>query len=63
VPHPGAYSEIFNSDSHFYQGGDVSNGRDIPSDDRPWMGRPASLVLTLPPLAGLVLQLVAPDGR
>ena len=44
-------------------GSDVSNGRDIPCDARPWMGRPASLVLTLPPLAGLVLQLVAPDGH
>jgi 1,4-alpha-glucan branching enzyme len=63
VPQSGDYSEIFNSDSHFYQGSDISNGRGIPSQARPWMGRPESLVLTLPPLGGLVLQLTEQGGR
>jgi 1,4-alpha-glucan branching enzyme len=57
VPAPGAYREIFNSDSHFYNGSDVSNGRYIASEQRSWMGRSNSLTLTLPPLAGIVLEL------
>ena len=63
MPQSGVYSEIFNSDSHFYGGSNVSNGRDFTSEERSWMGRPASLSLTLPPLGGIVLQLERPDGR
>jgi 1,4-alpha-glucan branching enzyme len=62
VPSGGVYQEVFNSDSHYYQGSDVSNGRQIPSDDRNWMGRPFSLNLTLPPLGAIILQLEVADA-
>jgi len=57
VPSEGVYREVFNSDSHFYHGSDVSNGQHIVSEALSWMGRPYSLALTLPPMAGIVLQL------
>jgi 1,4-alpha-glucan branching enzyme len=59
VPEPGIYRELLNSDSTYYHGGDVSNGVHIASEPMPAMGRPHSLVLTLPPLAGLILQRVS----
>ena len=62
VPSGGVYREVFNSDSHYYQGSDVSNGRQISSDDRNWMGRPFSLNLTLPPLGAIILQLEGSDA-
>jgi 1,4-alpha-glucan branching enzyme len=55
VPHAGNYRECFNSDSRYYGGGDLGNAGVLTASDQTWMGRPASLVLTLPPLAGLVL--------
>jgi 1,4-alpha-glucan branching enzyme len=57
VPAAGRYREVFNSDSRFYGGSDVSNGTDIPSQDVFWMGRRNSISLTLPPLGALVLRL------
>ncbi len=59
VPVPGIYREMLNSDSTYYQGSDVSNGVHIASQPMPAMGRPYSLVLTLPPLAGIILQRIA----
>jgi 1,4-alpha-glucan branching enzyme len=57
VPRPGSYREILNSDSHFYGGGNVGNGSgDLAAEDKPWMGRPHSLTITVPPLAAIVLQ-------
>jgi 1,4-alpha-glucan branching enzyme len=55
VPATGEYRELINSDSHHYGGGDIGNDGALMAEAVPWMGRPASLVLTLPPLAGLVL--------
>jgi 1,4-alpha-glucan branching enzyme len=60
VPQPGSYREVLNSDSHFYGGGDVGNSdRQLVAEDVPWMGRPYSLSITVPPLAGVVLALRA----
>lgn len=57
VPSPGAYREIFNSDSEFYGGSNVGNGGGaLIAEEMPWMDRPYSLAITLPPLAGIVLQ-------
>jgi 1,4-alpha-glucan branching enzyme len=56
VPHPGWYAERLNSDSTFYGGSDVANGG-AQAEDLPWMGRPWSITLTLPPLGALVLEL------
>jgi 1,4-alpha-glucan branching enzyme len=59
VPVAGGYRERFNSDSRYYGGGDVGNAGVLTATDQSWMGRPASLVLTLPPLAGIVLMPIA----
>jgi 1,4-alpha-glucan branching enzyme len=56
VPRPGWYRECFNSDSAIYGGSNLGNGGGVASDAIPWMDHPHSLLLTLPPLAGLILQ-------
>ncbi|MFM1891851.1 MAG: 1,4-alpha-glucan branching protein GlgB, partial [Pseudomonadota bacterium] len=57
VPDGGAYREILNSDSSFYGGSNLGNGAaPLQADAQGWMDRPYSLSLTLPPLAGIVLQ-------
>jgi 1,4-alpha-glucan branching enzyme len=57
VPEAGPYREIFNSDSSFYGGSNLGNGgAPLQADQLGWMDRPYSLSLTLPPLAGIVLQ-------
>jgi 1,4-alpha-glucan branching enzyme len=55
VPRAGGWRELFNSDSAFYGGSDLGNGGRVSAEPQPWMGFPASLSLTLPPLAALVL--------
>ena len=58
VPQSGEYREIFNSDSSFYAGSNVGNGgHAIMAEGLPWMNQSYSISLTLPPLAGIVLQL------
>ena len=54
VPESGSYREILNSDSSFYGGSNVGNGYSH-AEAIPWMGRPFSIEITLPPLAGIVL--------
>lgn len=58
MPQEGAYEEIFNSDHPRYQGSGVLNQDLLTTDALPWMGRPFSLCLTLPPLAGVILKKV-----
>ena len=57
VPREGIYRELFNSDSSFYGGGNLGNGSGIEAKAGSWMGYPASINVTLPPLAGIVLVL------
>ncbi len=60
VPDAGDYKEIFNSDSTYYGGSNMGNGMGaLTAEDKPWMERPHSLSLTIPPLAAIVLQSVA----
>ena len=57
VPEPGDYREVLNSDSAYYGGSNMGNGtRSLVAEPREWMGRPYSIELTLPPLAGVVIQ-------
>lgn len=56
VPRPGVYYEIFNSDSHFYDGSNVGNGA-AATQPQPWMNQNQSILLTLPPLAGIILKM------
>jgi len=56
VPAPGRWREALNSDAAVYGGGNMGNGAvELVAEDKPWMGRPWSLEITLPPLAGIVL--------
>lgn len=57
VPQAGRYREIFNSDSNHYAGSNLGNSGEFNSEDIPYMDRPCSLSLTLPPLAGIILSL------
>lgn len=56
-PQPGLWREIFNSDSLYYGGSNKGNGEGLQSSAQPWMGLPHSIVITLPPLAGVILRL------
>ncbi|MCK5523088.1 MAG: 1,4-alpha-glucan branching protein GlgB [Thiomargarita sp.] len=56
VKQAGLYQELFNSDSQYYGGSDVSND-EVMADEIEWMGQPYSLNITLPPLAGIILKL------
>jgi 1,4-alpha-glucan branching enzyme len=55
VPDQGSYREILNSDLSRYGGSNLYNPGDIRSEQIPWHGRGQSIVLTLPPLAGVIL--------
>ena len=56
VPALGSYRELFNSNSGYYGGSDVGNRGGVEADTIPWDGRPCSVAMTIPPLAGIVLQ-------
>jgi len=56
VPFAGCWHERLNTDAACYGGSNVGNGGMVRSDAQPSHGHAASLVLTLPPLATLVLQ-------
>jgi 1,4-alpha-glucan branching enzyme len=55
VPDDGIYREVMNSDLARYGGSNLYNAGEIASEAIAWHGRGQSIVLTLPPLAGLVL--------
>ena len=54
-PEPGEWREALNSDSRFYGGSDLGNAGVLHAEPVPCMHQPWSIVVTLPPLAGLVL--------
>ena len=55
VPTGGVWSELLNTDAEAYGGSNVGNQGKLNAEATSWHGRPASLRLTLPPLATLVL--------
>jgi 1,4-alpha-glucan branching enzyme len=55
VPQGGAYREIMNTDSAAYGGSNAGNSGVVVADRQQSHGRPFCLVLTLPPLATLIL--------
>lgn len=57
VPVAGTYREVFNSDANCYGGSNQGNGAGMHTENVAWMRHNQSLVITLPPLAGIVLQL------
>jgi 1,4-alpha-glucan branching enzyme len=62
VDGPGVYREILNSDSKFYGGSNVGSFQSI-AEPIPAQGRPWSIPLSLPPLAGVVLKQVVDEPR
>ncbi len=56
VPERGRYRELVNTDSDSYDGSNVGNEGWLESEDVPAHGLAQSIVLTLPPLAGLILK-------
>ncbi|MBS1140388.1 MAG: 1,4-alpha-glucan branching enzyme [Proteobacteria bacterium] len=57
VPEAGTYVELLNTDSAFYGGSNLGNGGALPAHEGEWMGRPANLEVTIPPLGAVVLRL------
>jgi 1,4-alpha-glucan branching enzyme len=57
VPTLGVYKEIFNSDAACYGGSNLGNGAGVESEQIAWMNQQHSVMLTLPPLAGIILEL------
>ncbi len=57
VPRLARYEEALNSDAACYGGSNMGNGdRELWAEEIPWMNRPCSLSLTLPPLSVVVLR-------
>jgi 1,4-alpha-glucan branching enzyme len=55
VPKAGSYTEIFNSDSKYYDGSNIGNGV-VLSEPVPWMNKEHSICVSLPPLGGIILK-------
>ena len=58
VPSKGSYKEIFNSQSHYYEGWDIGNSGAVKSEPIHIHGMKHSIELTLPPLGVLYLKKV-----
>jgi 1,4-alpha-glucan branching enzyme len=56
VPGPGYWQEIVNTDAAAYWGGNLGNNGGVQAEAVPCHGRPYSVVLTVPPLAGVFLK-------
>lgn len=57
APVAGHYEELFNSDSAIYAGSNQGNGGGLRTEPMPWMNQENSMLITLPPLAGIILKL------
>jgi len=56
VPEGGFYTELLNSDSTFYGGGNLGNGGGLQAEMNPSHGFPASLSVTLPPMSIVIFK-------
>ena len=56
VPYAGEYYEVINSDDERYGGSGLVNNQPMQSGPIYWQSCPHSLLLTLPPLATIVLK-------
>ncbi|MFZ1536974.1 MAG: 1,4-alpha-glucan branching protein GlgB [Chromatiaceae bacterium] len=57
VPEAGYYREVINSDNEIYGGSSYGERVGGASEPMAWMGRPHSILVDLPPLAGVILVL------
>jgi 1,4-alpha-glucan branching enzyme len=56
VPRAGVYLEVFNTDAEMFGGSNLGNLGETFAGDGPSHGRPASMLVTLPPLAVVVFK-------
>ena len=56
VPNAGEYYELMNSDAAEYGGSGLENKQPMPSGSMFWQSCPHSILLTLPPLATIILK-------
>lgn len=56
LPRAGVWREVVNTDAEEFGGSGVGNFGQVTAEDSAYGGRPASVELTLPPLAGLYLS-------
>lgn len=56
VPESRIYQEVFNSDSVHYDGSNIGNPGKINPTRQPWSDQLDSIIITLPPLAGIILK-------
>ncbi len=59
LPTAGRWDEVLNTDALEFGGSGVGNFGGVDAGDTPWHGRPASVELTLPPLAAVWLRLAS----
>ena len=57
VPEPGYYRELLNTDGACYGGTDVGNSGGVMAEWVPWMGRPYSIPVRVPPLGVIYFKL------
>ena len=57
VPKSGLYRELLNTDSELFGGANVGNAGAVMAEEIPFHGRPASLNVTIPPLAVVAFKL------
>jgi len=57
VPKPGLYREIFNTDAEMFGGSNLGNGGAVWAEDAEFHARPASMLVTLPPLGVVVFKI------
>lgn len=57
VPQAGHYKELLNSDAACYGGSNQGNESGLQTDNIAWMNQSHSILMTVPPLAGVILQL------
>ena len=56
VPEAGEYEVVINSDSEYYSGSNYPVSPLVNSEPTEWSERPYSIVVNLPPLAGLIIR-------
>ena len=57
VPQAGLYRELFNSDAEMFGGSNLGNGGAVMAEPQEFHGRPASLLITLPPLGVVAFKI------
>ncbi|MBT9568640.1 MAG: 1,4-alpha-glucan branching protein GlgB [Thiobacillus sp.] len=56
VPLDTAWCEVLNTDSTFYGGSNLGNGKPLVPENQPWMGFDQSFEVTIPPLGAIFLK-------